>query len=362
MKKIIAVALPKGGVGKTSTAVNLAASLAAYEKRVLLIDADPSNTCAPALGFDFEDLKGGVFDLLSNSKPFERTLHKTALDFLDFIPADTKILDSEERLGHVIHNYYRLREIANNHFNSYDYVIIDCPPYLGGITRLVFNASDSVIIPVKTARFSILALRKLLETLTTVKANWNKNITIEGILLTMFENNTVAAQLTEEQLFPEYGKYIFKTNIPKSTSVAASTYFGKPVIMHNSRSIGAKAYLELANEFIIRNKECPVMVLVKESRVTRVSDKLPREVVLYQNKPNPFSDSTRIKFEIPSRMKVKLTVLNLFMEEQEILLERNMEAGEYEITWFPNDLKNGVYYYRFDAGGVFKMNKMILAG
>lgn len=361
MNKIIAVALPKGGVGKTSTAVNLAASLAVYEKRTLLIDADPSNTCAPALGFPFNELTGGLFDMLTNSRPYDKILHKTSLEYLDFIPADTKILDSEERLGQVVHNYFRLREIARSKFNIYDYVIIDCPPYLGGITRLVFNAVDSVVIPIKSAQFSLLAMSKLLESLSEIKLKTNKNITIEGILLTMLENNTLAAQLTEERLYPKYGKYVFRTSIPKSTSVAESTYYGKPVVLQNVRSIGAQAYLDLAKEVIVRNKECPVQGLIKESAISKTSDEKPREISLSQNRPNPFSHSTKIRFEIPYQMKVKLIVLNLFMEEIEILIENRMEAGEYEITWIPKDLANGVYYYRFDAGGLFKMNKMILA-
>lgn len=361
MNKIIAVALPKGGVGKTTTAVNLAASFAVYEKRTLLIDADPSNTCAPALGIPFSNLTGGLFDLLTNSRPYDKILHKTDLEYLDFIPSDTKILDSEERLGQVVHNYFRLREIARSKFNIYDYIIIDCPPYLGGITRLVFNAVDSVIIPLKTAQFSLIALSKLLEVLSSVKLNSNKNINIEGILLTMLETNTLAAQLTEERLYPQYGRYVFKNYIPKSTSVAESTYYGKPVILHNARSIGSKAYLELADEIIVRNRECPVKSLIKESSISKTSDITPREISLSQNRPNPFSHSTVIHFKIPSSMKVKLSVLNLFMEEIEILVDTKMAAGEYDITWIPKDLNNGVYYYRFDAGGLFKMNKMILA-
>jgi len=243
VSKKIAIAVPKGGVGKTTTAVNLAAALAIAEKKTLLIDFDPSGACSVSLGFENEKLKGDIFQVISFIKHIDSVIHKTELQTLDFIPCSIKSVEIEERIDRLTRNIYLFENILNQYsLAQYDYIIIDCPPYLKGLTTVALTAADSVLIPIRAGQFSISALKKMYDL--------NKRLSVEGILLTMFESNTKAWVLTKQALFHNFGNDILQTVIPKSITITEAEFYGKPTMLFDVKSSGAVAYLNLANELM----------------------------------------------------------------------------------------------------------------
>jgi chromosome partitioning protein len=249
--KKIAVAVPKGGVGKTTTAVNLAAAFAIAEKKTLLIDFDPSGACSVSLGFENEILKGDIFQVISFVKHIDSVIHHTDIQTLDFIPCSINSVEIEERINRLTRNIYLFENILNQHaLEQYDYIIIDCPPYLKGLTTVALTAADSVLIPIRAGQFSISALKKMYNHIVWVKENLNKRLYIEGILLTMFEPNTKAWGLTKRALFENFGNELLQTVIPKSITITEAEFYGKPTMLFDVKSSGSVAYLNLANELM----------------------------------------------------------------------------------------------------------------
>ena len=252
MARIIAVALPKGGVGKTTTAVNLAASLAVAEQRTLLIDMDSFGASGLSLGFTEDRIKAGIFEVFNFITGLHSAVHRTELAFLDFVPANVQSLQSEERLMRLADNRSILKNALRGLAQQYDYVILDCPPVLRGMSTNALTASDSVLLPVKSGHFSLDAVDKLFKYVDWMRDVANKSLEIEGILLTMHEPHTRVTDITVRELQSKYRSHMFQSIIPKNTILGEASFYGKPAVLYDVNSRGAVAYLALAREIIAR--------------------------------------------------------------------------------------------------------------
>ena len=254
MVKIIAVALPKGGVGKTTTAVNIATAFALSKKRTLLIDVDPLGSCASSLGFTREGIKNDIFNVLQFSASLQKVILKTENQFLDFVPVKQLTYFDEVRLSRILTNEQLLGNILRHKAASYDYIVIDCPPYLVGPTNAALVAADSVIIPITPGQYALDAVQKILDRLKTIKRNFNRHIKVEGILLTIYEYNTKVSFATKKELFKKYPNLIFSTSIPKNTKVGEASIHRKPVLIYDPVAKASQAYLSLSRD-IIQNRD-----------------------------------------------------------------------------------------------------------
>ncbi len=254
MARIIAVALPKGGVGKTTTAVNLAASLAVAERRTLLIDMDTFGASGLSLGFTEGTIRAGLFEVFNFITALNNAIHKTELTFLDFVPSNIHSLQMEERMLKLAENRSILRNALRSIAQQYDFVILDCPPFLRGLSTNALTAADSVLIPVKPGHFALDAVDKLFKYLEWIKEVANKSIEVEGIIITMHEPNTRVTDITVRELQAKFHRYMLETFIPKNVVLSEASFYGKPALLHSVNSRGAAAYLALAREIIARNE------------------------------------------------------------------------------------------------------------
>jgi len=248
--RIISICLPKGGVGKTTTAVNLAASLAVAEKKTLLIDADSFGASAMSLGFTPEKIKCGIAEVFNFTHSIEHASHKTELEYLDFVPANVNTIQRDERFTKVAENRVVLKNAIKGAAEKYEYIIIDCPPAVRGIVANALTASTSVIMPVRSGHFALEAIAKLFKYVEYIKEVANPSIYIEGIVMTMYESNTKVTEISERELKLRYNKFLFKTTIPRNHIISESTFYGKPAILYNVNANVSIAYLELAYELI----------------------------------------------------------------------------------------------------------------
>lgn len=250
MAKVIAITNQKGGVGKTTTAINLAASLAANEMRVLLIDSDPQGNSTSGLGVEKKPENPTVYNALLESVPLEQTIVHTNCDGLDLVPADKNLVGSNIDLVDLEDREFRLRKALAPVLNRYDYVLIDCPPALDLLTLNALVAADSALIPIQCEFFALEGISQLVDTIDKVKESFSHDLRIEGILLTMYDDRTNLARQVADDLKEFFDDEVLETVIPRSIRLAEAPSYGKPILIYDPRSRGAESYIKLAKEIL----------------------------------------------------------------------------------------------------------------
>lgn len=250
MTKIIAVANQKGGVGKTTTAINLSASLAVAEKTTLLIDFDPQSNATTGLGFNRAEINSSIYDVIINDTPIKDIIMKTSLKYLHLVPSKIDLTGAEIELVPMISRELRLRNALNSVRGEYDYIIIDCPPSLSLLTINALSACDSVVIPVQTEYYALEGISLLMDTINLIKNNLNPEMEIEGILLTMFDPRTNISIQVKEEVEDFFNDRVFKTVIPRNVRLSEAPSFGEPILLYDYKSKGARSYLNFAKEII----------------------------------------------------------------------------------------------------------------
>lgn len=254
MGRVISIANQKGGVGKTTTAVNLAASLAAAERKTLLVDMDPQANATSGLGIQPEDLESNVYRVLIGGESLEKAIQSTVMKYLDLVPSHVDLLGAEIELVGALSRETILARATRKIRDQYDFILIDCPPSLGLLTLNALTAADTVLVPLQCEYYALEGLSKLLSTIKLVKGALNPELVIEGILLTMFDaRNNLSHQVAEEarRYFP--GK-VFRTVIHRNVRLSEAPSHGKPALAYDISSPGAQGYLELARELLNGDK------------------------------------------------------------------------------------------------------------
>jgi chromosome partitioning protein len=248
MSRVIVIANQKGGVGKTTTAINVAASLAAAEKRVLLIDTDPQGNSTSGFGIEKENLNGSLYDIYNNTKKIDEIIRKTSIDSLDIIPSTIDLVGAELELISRDDREEILKYALGPLRQFYDFIFIDCPPSLSLLTINALVAADSLLVPMQCEYYALEGISSLIKTLNLVRDSYNASLDIEGILLTMFDGRNTLAHQVAQELREHFGDKVYKTIIPRNITLAEAPSHGKPVILYDIRSRGAQSYLALAKE------------------------------------------------------------------------------------------------------------------
>jgi chromosome partitioning protein len=250
LARVIAIANQKGGVGKTTTAVNLGASLAASEQHTLIIDSDPQGNATSALGFAKDPARRTLYQALILNEPIERVAIDAQVDRLDLIPSDKNLVGAAVELISMENREYRLKEAIQSLRDKYDFILIDCPPSLDILTVNALAASDSVLVPVQCEFLALEGVSELLDTLARMRRAINPSLSIEGILLTMYDDRTTLSKQVAADLRSFFGAQVFESVIPRNVRLAEAPSHGMPVIFYDIHSKGAESYIQLAKEVI----------------------------------------------------------------------------------------------------------------
>ena len=254
MGKIIALANQKGGVGKTTTTINLAASLAALEKRVLVVDADPQANASSGLGVDIRNVEFSIYECLVTGADAQQAIVHTEVDGLDIIPSHIDLVGAEIEMLNLNSREPILKQILTPLKKTYDFILIDCSPSLGLITVNALTAADSVIIPVQCEYFALEGISKLLNTIKIIKSKLNPALEIEGFLLTMYDSRLRLANQIYEEVKRPFRELVFNTVIQRNVKLSEASSYGKPVLLYDAESKGAVNHMQLAQEIIEKNR------------------------------------------------------------------------------------------------------------
>ncbi len=250
MGKIVAITNQKGGVGKTTTAINLCASLAVAGRRVLLVDIDPQGNATAGVGVNRESLSASIYEVLIQKKTIPDIVNRTGMDRLDLVPAKVDLVGAEVELVGLPDREIRLKQALEGVTDHYDYLLIDCPPSLGLLTINALTAADSVLVPVQCEYYALEGLGQLLKTVRLIRQTLNPNLAIEGILLTMFDTRNRLCHQVVQEIQKHFEKKVYRCIVPRNVSLAEAPSHGGPVLLYDVASRGAQAYLQLAREMI----------------------------------------------------------------------------------------------------------------